>query len=85
MLAFLGWRLVRSGKRNACFYEEWLLCTCDRLLCGVSVSLWEFLKPYETLVLGPFNLFHLSVRRPFRLCGVHDVATGGGLAKVRNS
>ncbi len=56
MAIFLGAFLLAARRNN-----EFVLRTGFYLFIGVYAAqrfLWEFLKPYGT-VLGPFNLFHL--------------------------
>lgn len=56
MLAFLIVALMLLAKRNAWFMANGFYMLV--LFYAVQRFVWEFLKPYAT-VLGPFNLFHL--------------------------
>ncbi len=55
MLVFLIFTLVMLARRNLTFmtYGFYFLA----IWYGGQRFLWEFLKPYETII-GPFNLFH---------------------------
>ena len=56
MLAFLAVSLILLARRNA-----WIMANgfyVMVLFYAVQRFLWEFLKPYAT-VIGPLNLFHL--------------------------
>jgi prolipoprotein diacylglyceryltransferase len=56
MAVFLAAALVLIGRRNAFFMRNGFYLLV--LAYASQRFLWEFLKPYATLV-GPFNLFHL--------------------------
>ena len=56
MAAFLIVALMLIGRRNPFFLSNGFYLLV--LVYGAQRFLWEFLKPYGT-VLGPFNLFHL--------------------------
>jgi prolipoprotein diacylglyceryltransferase len=55
MLVFLVTALTLIGRQNAVFMRNGFYILV--LVYGAQRFLWEFLKPYGTLV-GPFNLFH---------------------------
>ena len=55
MAAFLTVALVLIGRRNPFFRRNGFYLMV--LTYGAQRFLWEFLKPYGTLI-GPFNLFH---------------------------
>lgn len=55
MAGFLVVALVLIGRRNAVFMGNGFYLLV--LTYAVQRFLWEFLKPYGT-ILGPFNLFH---------------------------
>ena len=52
---FLVLALVLIGQRNPFFMRNGFYLLV--LVYAVQRFLWEFLKPYGTLI-GPFNLFH---------------------------
>ena len=56
MLGFLIVALVLIGQRNAWFKRNGFYALV--LVYAMQRFLWEFLKPYGTVV-GPFNMFHL--------------------------
>ncbi len=55
MAAFLGLALLLIGRRDAFFMRHGFYVLV--LTYGGQRFLWEFLKPYGSLI-GPFNLFH---------------------------
>lgn len=56
MTAFLAVALILIGRRDAWFLRNGFYALV--LVYAAQRFLWEFLKPYGT-VLGPLNLFHL--------------------------
>lgn len=55
MLAFLTFALVMLARRNPKFMANGFYFLA--IWYGTQRFLWEFLKPYQTII-GPFNLFH---------------------------
>lgn len=55
MLAFLSFALAMLARRNSTFMANGFYFLA--IWYGAQRFMWEFLKPYQTII-GPFNLFH---------------------------